>query len=172
MAVHDGEREGLAEQFVAGLEKLSADRASLARLKRCAGRGLGECPQVYPLFYRLLPATGRGRDWIEESCFLVATLFPLSPARPRGGDGGLGQALHALRQRNTASAAAVDRRLAVLLDCSFEELPFRLRQVITLLAGAGVSLDWRRLLLDLLRWNLPTRPVQRQWARDYFGSES
>jgi CRISPR system Cascade subunit CasB len=63
----------------------------------------------------------------------------------------------------------VDRRAAVLLDAHRAELPFRLRQAVRLAASHERPIDWRRLLADLLRWEHPRRPVQKAWARSYFG---
>jgi CRISPR system Cascade subunit CasB len=69
------------------------------------------------------------------------------------------------------NADGLDRRLTVLLDADRRELPFRLRQAVRMLGQKDVRVDWRRLLRDLERWNWPSRPVQKQWARSYFGMQ-
>ncbi|MHB1416583.1 MAG: type I-E CRISPR-associated protein Cse2/CasB [Chloroflexota bacterium] len=160
------DRGQLAEEFVARLEGLAGDRAALARLRRCAGRTLAECPEVYPLFYRLLPPAGVGPRWLEEPCFLVASLFPTSPGRFTGD---LGTSLRAAVRGDPHRADGLDRRMGILLDCDFEELPFRLRQAAHMLASLEVGVDWRQLLLDLLQWGHPDRPAQKRWARHFFG---
>jgi CRISPR system Cascade subunit CasB len=159
----------LAERFVERLEELAPvgreDRASLAQLKRCAGRPIAECGGVMPLFYRLLP--GSPGERAEEDFFLVATLFPLTTRRWTGD---LGRSLRLLRNSlSEAQRDGVDRRLAVLLDAPREELPFRLRQTVRLLAQNELPLDWRALLRDLRIWDHPERYAQKRWARSYFG---
>ncbi len=150
----------------AGNAKVVGDRAALARLKRCAGRRLAECPEVYPIFYRLLPAEALGRDREHEACFLIATLFPNAPDRS---DRDLGEALRVLTSAHPEQASGIERRLSVLLDSSTSDLPFRLRQVIRLLAGKEIGISWRKLLVDVLEWEWESRPVQKRWARSYFG---
>jgi len=157
-------------EFVERLEAL--DRADLARLKRGAGRRLEEYPEVFPLFYRLLPERIRGWPSGEGAYFLVATLFPLAPSGdgPRF-EGDLGRSLFDLRQRKPESREALDRRLAILLDCDSDALPFRLRQMVRLIATSEGHVDWRQLLEDVLAWDLPWRPTHKRWARSYFGAQ-
>jgi CRISPR system Cascade subunit CasB len=58
----------------------------------------------------------------------------------------------------------------VLLDASLDEMPFRLRQAVRMLAQhEGARVDWRWLLVHLNAWDHPHRWVQKQWARSYFG---
>ncbi len=156
----------LADEFVGKLEDLG--RADLARLKRCAGRPFEECTDVFPLFYRVLPAPIRGRDWEEADYFLAATLFPLASA----GTGDLGVAMRRMRAARQGSEDALDRRMTILLDCSRDELTFRLRQTIRLLASAEVGLDWAELLRDIRQWDRHWKPTQKKWARSYFGGPS
>jgi CRISPR system Cascade subunit CasB len=166
------------DEFVTRLEERAdekhGDRAALARLKRCAGRPLAECRDVMPLFYRLLPAGVS--TWAEANYFLVAGLFPFAPRKwtqdPEG-DGrrqtDFGRSLRWLADQERVNADGVDRRLTVLLDASAEELPFRLRQAVRMLAQKEGLVDWRQLLLDLHHWERSDRPVQKRWARSYFG---
>lgn len=163
--------EPAAEQFVSRLEELAApgaeDRASLARLKRAAGLRLGECSELMPLFYRLL--SRQIHTWDEERYFLVATLFPFTPRR---WSGDLGASLRLVRQHPKVNGDGIDRRVSVLLDAGGPELSFRLRQAVRLLAQHEAPIDWRQLLEDLRRWDWQGRPVQKQWARSYFGWQS
>jgi CRISPR system Cascade subunit CasB len=163
-------RVAAVDRFVAALEGLhrADDRGSLARLKRCAGRELQESREVFGLFYRLLPDE-LADDYRARWLFLIATLFPLAPHRSSND---FGRALRELAARSPASEAGLDRRMSVLLDSSPDELSFRLRQMLTRLAAAEVRVDWRQLAEDVLRWDAPWRPVQKQWARSYFGGST
>ena len=149
-------------QFCDRLGKL--DAGERARLKRNAGRGMAESHNALGLFFRLLPANVP--RFHEETYFLVATLYPLAES---GGRGSLGDALS--RVRDPKSDQGLDRRMEVLLDASQEQLPFRLRQALRFLESKRGSVDWPRLLEDLLAWDHPNRYVQEQWARAYFASQ-
>ena len=158
------------EEFVGKLEALShhdSARADLARLRRCAGRSLAECPEVFGLFYRLLPYPVRGDDRAEERYFLVATLFALDPRPSSARD--FGASMRAVAGSRGGGREGVDRRMAVLLDAPADDLAFRLRQVVALAASADTGINWCSLLRDILWWDHPARRVQRRWARSYFG---
>jgi len=162
------------DEFVGKLEALGqrdAVRADLARLRRCAGRSLAECPGVFQLFYRLLPYPVRGDDREEDRYFLVATLFALDPRSSGARD--FGANMRAVALARGAGRGEMDegvsRRMAVLLDAPGEDLAFRLRQLVALAASTDMGINWRSLLSDILCWDHPARRVQRRWARSYFG---
>jgi CRISPR system Cascade subunit CasB len=162
-----------AEEFVGRLEELSrrdSARADLAILRRCVGRSLSQSPEAYHVFYRLLPYQVRGQERDEERYFLAATLFALDPRLSNARD--FGVSMKTVAGARGAGSTGVDRRMAVLLDSSGEELAFRLRQTVGLAAAADVGINWRSLLADLLWWDHPARRVQRRWARSYFGGIS
>ena len=157
--MHNYEPDPRVAGFISRLDKL--DAGDRARLKRCAGQTLAEARQV-GLFYSLLPAGVS--EYHEQTYFLVATLYPLAEGNA---DGDLGISLH--RARTDKNAKGLDRRVQFLLDADETQLPFRLRQAIHFLQSNRERVNWLRLLDDLLRWNLPSRTVQRRWARSYFG---
>lgn len=145
--------------FFDRLNKL--DAGDRARLKRSAGKPLSEARDSLGLFYRLLPPGVYPGQ--EELYFLIATLYPLADA---GTNGNLGDALRrAAADHNTKG---VNRRIEILLDADASQLAFRLRQAIRFLKSNEVSVNWPQLLEDVLRWNHPTRYVQKEWARAYF----
>jgi CRISPR type I-E-associated protein CasB/Cse2 len=59
-----------------------------------------------------------------------------------------------------------------LLDSDADELAWRLRQIIQLVASQGVALDWPALLSDMIGWGHPDRYVQTKWARFFWGSSA
>jgi CRISPR system Cascade subunit CasB len=135
-----------------------------ARLKRNAGRTLAESHQTLGLFFRVLPPNVP--EFQEETYFLVATLFPLAEG---GSEGTLGDALREVRDPKYAQG--LDRRIESLLDADPDELRFRLRQAIRFIESRRGTVNWPRLLQDLLAWDHPKRYVQENWARAYFGHE-
>jgi CRISPR system Cascade subunit CasB len=65
---------------------------------------------------------------------------------------------------------SLERRFMALLNSDAEYLPGHLRQTLSLMKAESIKIDWERLLRDTLRWNEEGKPVQKQWARDYYRS--
>lgn len=146
--------------FISALERL--DAAGRARLKRNAGRALGEARDVQRVFFQALPYEVPERQ--HDDYFLLATLYPM--ADKRSGGVTLGSTLRRVRQNRVS--ASLDRRFQTLLDSDREQLPFRLRQAVRLAAATEQPIDWAQLLGDLLAWEHPERYIQLRWAKDYF----
>ncbi|MFZ5903178.1 MAG: type I-E CRISPR-associated protein Cse2/CasB [Chloroflexota bacterium] len=145
------------------VDKLRAlDAGDKAKLKRDAGKPIAEAQNI-GLFYRLLPYGLNAAQ--EEIYFLVATHYCLADG---GGKGNLGASLHRARDPDPKKNKGLNRRVEILLDSDATQLPFRLRQAIRLLKSKNERVNWQQLLQDLLRWNYPSRIVQKQWARAYF----
>ena len=104
---------------------------------------------------------------VEANYCLAASLFSLHP--DSGGRGGLGAALRQLKERGGGDGP--ERRFVALLNSDEEDLPGRLRHAISLLKSKAIPVDWRQLLLDLLRWGRTDRPVQRQWSREFWAGQ-
>ncbi|MEN9935122.1 MAG: hypothetical protein RLZZ387_1701 [Chloroflexota bacterium] len=148
-------------EFVTSLERL--DAGGRARLRRNAGRTLGEARDVHRVFFQALPY--EVPEQRQEDYFLVATLFPLAPHR--AGAGSLGTTLRRIRG-DDERANSRDRRFQTLLDSDRDQLPFRLRQAVRLAAAGEQPVDWVALLGDMLGWEREGKPVQKRWARDYY----
>jgi CRISPR system Cascade subunit CasB len=63
-----------------------------------------------------------------------------------------------------------EKRFIDLLDTDAEELPYKLRQGLTLLARDSTGLDWVLLIQHLRYWSQPERWVQSKWARGFWAS--
>jgi CRISPR type I-E-associated protein CasB/Cse2 len=63
-----------------------------------------------------------------------------------------------------------EKRFIDLLDTDAEELPYKLRQAISLIARDTVGLDWVRLIRHLAHWDHPDRWVQKEWARGFWAA--
>ncbi len=163
-------------RFVTRLETL--DAGGRARLKRNAGRTLNEARDVYQVFFSLLPYGVQERH--QDDYFLIATLYAVGTRRenprPSNPPRSLGASLRRVRQQIQGDGddrqISLDKRVETLLDADREQLPFRLRQVISLLAAHDVAVHWRRLLRDVRSWEHEDRFVQLAWARDYFAASS
>jgi CRISPR system Cascade subunit CasB len=167
-------RQRQTQDFIAALERL--DAGGLARLKRNAGRRLTEARDIHRVFFQALPYDIH--EGQQDDYFLIATLFPLVKTH-RAQVGSLGSTLRQVRQLRSGVGDgrmnSLDRRVQTLLDSDREQLPFRLRQAVRLIASHrdSVTLDWAHLLRDVVNWEHPERYVQLRWARDYFvGSQT
>jgi CRISPR system Cascade subunit CasB len=146
----------------------SLDTGPLALFKRNAGENLARSRRILPTFYRLLPrSVSREKD--VETYFLVATLYARHDRL--GGNGNFAHSMSQIVNRG-ANRDSVSRRLAIIIDSHRLELPFRLRQAVGLVKSFDHPVDWCWLLDDLLRWDDPSRRVQKAWAKTYFGSPS
>ncbi len=153
------------DQFIQLLQELGP--GPRARLRRNAGNALSESRGVLPLFFSLLPREVVYPKTVE-SYFLIATLFGSNPIA--GGRGNLAWTLADIANRAGVNKNGVDRRVAILIDSDRDELPFRLRQAVHFVATHRRPINWSLLLWDLLVWEHPNRPVQKAWARTYFGN--
>ncbi|MCP3973641.1 MAG: type I-E CRISPR-associated protein Cse2/CasB [bacterium] len=148
------------------------DRGSLAALRRGVGRTPGAIPAAFAQVAPWLPDDAPA--WDDRNWYDAATLFALhhqSRGIPTGDDGDFGKSLNRLRrarQREHNPTDSLDRRVTALLAAERDHLPYDLRQLITLLRGEGIGVDYLRLLRDLRAWGHPDRYVQRRWARNYY----
>lgn len=139
---------------------LRGDGATLGALRR----GWAQPLALYPIIAPFLPLPPTQRT--EDVSLLVARLFGRYPK--------LGHLPFAIALREAAlrrSGGTIEKRLTAILAAPFADLPEHLRNTISLLAAEGLSLDWYRLMDDLLRWDADGQPVQRAWARAYWSTD-
>jgi CRISPR system Cascade subunit CasB len=132
----------------------------MAALRRGLGKTKGHVA-MYPFVVPYLP------DNAQEAWryFTVAALFgyhhdPLEEGVSLGG------AMARLERNDT-----LKKRFTWLLDATVDELPSRLKSVVSLLKSKKIGLDYNRLLSDLGYWDHPDGFVQLRWARDFYGLE-
>lgn len=158
-------------RFVDSLGKL--DRKARAELRRSLAFEPATYPPAYP-YVEPFVARDDERRWF----YLLAGLYALhgqgslppsgvAEGRSEGQGPTLGSAAAELYVKRGRSPS-IEQRFVVLLDADSEQLPHRLRQMVTLLRTEQVSLDWRQLLKDLLYWNHERRFVQQRWAKGFY----
>ena len=152
------------ERFIAHLERLrdQKDRRALAILRRGVNRQPGTALDMSSLVIPWVPDNRRA----EDSAFLVAALFALHP-QPKGQ-----KTLGAAFAQITEASESIEQRFNALLNCHRDDLPYHLRQAVSLLRSKEIPVDWRRLLRDVLGWEHDSRYVQRAWAREFWQSEN
>jgi CRISPR system Cascade subunit CasB len=162
--VSDNEwQENLVKQLTELARPEGPNRKVLAHLRR----GL-EAPVDYTLghvgwLFRRVP------DFALSDAVLVAGLFAwVKGAWQQTSDVNFGSAfgngltIDEKKQR--------EKRFIDLLDTDMEELPYKLRQAVTLIAQDTIAFDWTLLIRHLGQWSHPDRWVQRDWARGFWSA--
>lgn len=167
-----------AHVFIDRLKELS--KGELAVLKRNAGETVACAHGAMGVFYRITAGLNIA-PWLEETYFLVATLYALNPQE--SDQGCFGDTMLEIRDliteelkiKDKSKSLSLDKRMANLLECGAvtennRELTFKLRQAIHLTKSHMVGVNWPVLLADLCAWDHESKWVQRKWARAYFGN--
>jgi len=149
--------------------------AELAQLRRGAGREPGSVPGMWP-FYTCLTGTGAVTAALYAE-HVALTLFGLHQQSTdrlvhRHGNS-VGAAALALRRSGRYSEDAVERRMAASAAAStLASLAVHLRGLVQQLSVAKVTLDYDRLVRDLVRWQTPAGAgsVRRRWGGDFYAS--
>ena len=160
------DRNAWVGPFVGRLTRLAnpdnPDRAALAHLRRGLGDPAGTLARVGWLFNGVPDDRA---DNALNSAVLAAGLFAWTKGRCEnasnvnfGKASGAGLSEDDKKQR--------EKRFTALLDADPTELPFLLRQAVTLIEGT--SLDWAALITHLMSWDHPDRWVQKDWARGFW----
>jgi CRISPR system Cascade subunit CasB len=164
-------RSDSVHAFIEHLGRLATreDRGALAALRRSLQHEQGMAPQACPYVVPFLP--NEPDVYRERLYFLIGALFAMDPRLGHGGS--LASAFsHLDREASGGSAAgspSIRGRFAALLDAHPDDVGEHVRHAVSLARAKDVSIDWERLLRDLLAWRHPERPVQRRWARDFWG---
>jgi CRISPR system Cascade subunit CasB len=155
--------EQLVERLTEMAKPDNPNRAVLAHLRR----GLDGPPdytlgRVGWLFARVPDAAldnairGAGLfAWVKGAC-------PQAQRVNFGAAFGAGLTLDEKQQR--------EKRFIDLLDTDTDELAYKLRQAVTLIARNGEKLDWALLIKHLGQWGHPDRWVQKDWARGFWAA--
>jgi len=146
--------------LVSYLMKHREDRGMMASLRRGLGKTKGHVA-MYPFVVPYLP------DNAQEAWryFTVAALFGYHHD-PLEEEVSLGGAMARLERNDT-----LQKRFIWLLDATVDELPSRLKSVVSLLKSKKIGLDYNWLLSDLGYLDHPDGFVQLRWARDFYGLE-
>lgn len=161
--------------------KMREDRGTLAALRR--GLMLEE-EQLFTLLGHVPPRYLAGLSPRDERLYLmVSALYAYHPesfseeelAKRRRN---LGESLRLLAEKKVPKDESdgdegeipepLKRRMDALLSSPRDDLFGHLRQVISLLRGEEIPVDWALLLYDLERWDARGRPVQWQWSRSFY----
>ncbi len=157
-------------KFFADIERRSeSDTSVVSSLRSALAADRVDCH--VPAMKVVEPMLHGTKPWARRHAYLAAGLWGSAVRQGNGPALKLPVALKRMANDKN-KATAIERRFVQLLDSDTEELPFRLRQIIALVASNRIALDWPALLDDLLRWGSPSRSVQIAWGRIFWGSET
>jgi CRISPR system Cascade subunit CasB len=160
--------------FIDWLERLNEkDTKVRAVLRRSLAFEPGSYVPAFPYVEpRVKDEDGR---WRREMLYLVAGLWAAHWRQDRVGQPmsiGEACATYDAEKRNKVpkdeqrQGSSTERRLVTLLDSDIDQLPHRLRQMISLLKDQPI--DFEALLKGLLYWNDERKRTQNAWARDFY----
>jgi CRISPR type I-E-associated protein CasB/Cse2 len=153
----------LIEELTAMTDPESRNRAALAQLRRGLDHPLDYTLGRVGWLFRRVP------EFALDEAVLAAGLFawvkgdcPQTDTVNFGAAFGTGLTLEEKQQR--------EKRFIDLLDTDKEELRYKLRQAVTLIARDGIGIDWRLLIHHLRHWDYLDRRVQKEWARGFWAT--
>jgi CRISPR system Cascade subunit CasB len=160
----ESEKRDFDKEFVEALETLvkQNNRAELAKLRRGLGKKIGESMEVYPFVF--------SRTYIKHNEQPYSLIAPLFAHYPNAGktNGNLGFSVNSIREES----GSIEKRFVALLNADEEDLPYHLRQIISLLKSKEKPINWLQLLKDIKNWSHEDRFVQRNWARGFWGNST
>ena len=153
--------------------------ATLAKLRRAAGRSFGSVPEADAELLGLvplasptdgsLPDMSPALSRLLDDLLLVASLAALARLEIRRESperrGSLGKDVRALRRSHPAAA---EKAIVAALGAEREDLDTHLRRALMLLGSEGHPLDAGALAMDLGWWGSEGRRVQKRWAYDFW----
>jgi len=155
------------ERLIKRLEGLreNDDRAALATLRRALSGRPEDVLRAFQYVGYQLPS----REDDQDICILVGALFAYHPLG--GGAGNIGNHLATLRRADENKTQSAERRFTALITSHRDDLPTALRQVVDLLAGGQIPVNWAQLLYDLDYWDHEQHFVQRDWASAFWRTQ-
>jgi len=151
--------------FIKYLEKFAEkkNRGALAALRRGLQYDLGKCIGMFPY---VVPWLSNVRSkWERDMYYLIASLFAYHPISTGIGNlGDIFRVLYLKRQKNPS----FEKRFITLLKSNPEDVPFHIRQAISLAKSENIPINWYELFFDLLRWNNPNYPPYEKWAQSFW----
>jgi CRISPR system Cascade subunit CasB len=150
--------------FIEWLEKLNAkDTKVRAVLRRSLTFVPGTFPGAYPYVEPFLK--DEENLWRRQVYYLAAGLWAQHWREGTTGDSlSIGKAC--ANYKNLSDSNSTEQRFINLLDADSDQLPYRLRQIVTLLKDQNI--DFEGLLKGLLSWNDDQKRTQNLWARDFY----
>ena len=146
---------------------LESRQRSDTKVRAALRRGLAFAPGSYTPAFPYVEPFVRASDgsWRRKALYLVAGLWAAhwreGEARP-----GLPIGTACARHQAASDSSSTERRFINVLDADTDQLPHRLRQLVSLLKDQPI--DFEALLKGLLFWEDDDKRTQNAWARDFY----
>lgn len=152
------------KKFIEWLEGLNAKDPSVrAVLRRSLAFDPGKFVPAYPYIEPFLK--DENNSWRREMFYLVAGLWAAHWREGRSqAPMSIGKACAA--HQEASGSTSTERRFIAMLDADRDQLPYRLRQIISLLKE--IPIDFDSILAGLQYWNDSQKRTQNAWARDFY----
>ena len=152
-------------KFFSALERhRESDTSVVATLRRSLMFEPGTDARTFPLIERWTAEMNQSR---RSTVYLAAGLWAQVVRQGLGKPMSFPEAMRRVRDKEQSDS--IERRFTALLDADADELRWRLRSAVTLIASQSIALAWPSLLDDMLMWHYSNRCVQRRWARNFWG---
>lgn len=153
-------------EYLVELEKRQ-DRGALAALRRGLQHEPGTCIDMYPYVIPWLQNV-KGK-WKKNMYYLIASLFAYHPSISHAGN--MGDVFRQISQKR-GDNKSLEQRFMTLLRCNPEDLPFHMRQIISIAKSENIPIFWHELFFDLMRWPYATDyPPYEKWANSFWKNE-
>lgn len=156
--------------------KTGADKALLASLRHSIGKPLSQSPDIWPVLFRYMPEkylSKSGQETTGEKAVCTAlqmyALYRQGNTTHSSGDNiNFGGSVN--RIRNTGDDVLDKRMNMILTSEDFEELSYRLRQMVKLCKSRdNLSINFAELANDLYCWmNGNKDRIRLAWAQSYY----
>ncbi len=153
----------------------TGNRGALADLRRGLSGQPGTSPAMFQYVAPWVPDDARN-TWKEKVYYIIASLFAYYQAGGSGKQlstdrGNFGEHCRRLKDMQ-AQSASFEARFTNLLKAHRDDTPTLIKQILSLLRGEDIPINWEQLFYDLQYWNSSSQSVQRQWANGYWQYQS
>jgi len=153
--------------FISFLEDLATrdDRGALAALRRGLQYDPGKCPDMYPYIIPWLKNVKS--KWEKNIYYLIAALFAYHPSKIKSEED-MGAVFSKIAQKR-GDSQSLEQRFKLLLKSNPEDLPYHMRQAISLAKSENIPINWHELFFDLKRWPYDSAfPPYEKWANSFW----
>lgn len=155
------------EEFIKQLSKL--DSGELAVLRRC-GNDYYANPRAFPVFAKIGSLESKVRS-------LVAVLYAVFHKEGESNSNiekyNFGRSYYISLRGDGADFKEEgykrrDKRFKSIIASDFDELPFRLRQLVKFIKSKDGKINFADLMKDLYNWEKDDKWVQRKWVKGFY----
>ena len=152
-------------------------RGLLANIRRGVGKYPGELPELWGLIFERLPEELFGTNKASYAEWAIYTALTLYAMHQQGNeqfmhvkDVSLGKAAAQFAKGDEEKQKRILQKLYLVATAvSFEDLAYHFRNVIQILSGEAIGLDYARLAKELYLINYDdVSAIATSWGRDFY----